>query len=95
MLDPGDQGSALDGHETTDQRTDERNTGSSRWRRVLSAENVSAVSTIGGAADTAVQLFGPGTVGGGVGLGFTVLGVAGMGMARADCQDRGDQVRQR
>lgn len=88
-FDAQDQGAELYQHEGTDQGTDAkqdvaRQADSPKRRRIFTAENVSAASTVGGALNMAVELFGHASPEGMVGLGLTLLGVAGMGMAKME-----------
>lgn len=84
-----EQSALLGGNEAADQRSDARHDDVDeakvpRWRRVATSENVNAVGTVVGAANTAAMFAVHATPDGVVSLGLTVLGVAGLAMSKIE-----------
>src|SRR5487761_973248 len=76
-------GSAIAEHKDR-QGADSKEAESTRWRRVASAENIGIAGSLAGAADTVSQFAMHATPEGMVGLGATILGLASLGLAKAE-----------
>jgi hypothetical protein len=74
---------------STDRETDINAAEPSRWRRVVSAENFGAAGTLLSAADTITQFAMHATPEGVVGLATTVLGLAALGLGKAEKNRKG------
>lgn len=87
-----DQDASLAAHEGTRQVNDAKNAEHAehtRWRRAVSAENVGAAGTLVGAADTMAHFAMHAAPEGMVGLGAMVLGLASLGLAKAEKHRKG------
>lgn len=81
---PRDQDAALARREGANEESTIKDAESSRWRRLVTSDNASAAGTLLGAAETVTQFAMHATVDGVAGLAVTILGVAALGLAKAE-----------
>lgn len=79
-----DQGDALGGYEGTEQKAETKKAELTRWRRLMTSENINAAGTVGGAVNTAAMFATHATPDGMVSLGLTILGLTGLAVSKIE-----------